>query len=680
MLLERDEAARAVATLVLGVLLAVAVYPTAAPAGERSALTSPAPVRLMANEQQVAAWQVSGTCEWCIVDGQLEVRPADGLATGALGDFDWLRYKPLIKSAVFLPGVGTSTCEGMFQGCDQMTEADLSDLDGSSVTSLTDMFDGCSSLTSVDLGGLSGSSPGETANMFFGCSSLVSVDLSGINGSNINSLEGMFNSCSELVSVALPDLSDSMATSVQAMFFNCAKLADLDLADVRMPLLSNMENMFGGGCKSLTRLDLSALGATNVTDMDSLFSGCSGLERVDLSGLAGSSPKEMNYLFTGCSSIEEIDLTALDVSRAKTLNYLFYNCGKLRRLDLSSFDTSGAIQMEDMFGNDASLKEVRLGHGFSFCGAKQEPLCQLPSSVGTHLLGWRNSSGRVYAASEIPANQAETYRSGIVLDADLICLFSRYYVYDGSPVSLILTTGLAEGVDYTASYIDNVEVGTGSVTFGGINDYVGSLTFDFDISQGVPQVDAPEGIVASWGQRLSEVTLPEGWAWDNPEQVVTSSTDYVNAWATFTPEDTRNYVSVARVVRVQIDCDGSWAWDGRGWWWNSYDGTYPRSCWKRIGGSWYLFDAVGYMLDDWQSAGGSWYWLGSSGAMATGWFQVGDVWYWADVSGAMAHDRWLGGLLRHLLRRHGHQRALTASGWAPTASGCRAHRAVGLPV
>lgn len=417
--------------------------------------------------------------------------------------------------------------------------------------------------------------------------------------------------------------------------------------------------------------------------MDSLFSGCSGLERVDLSGLAGSSPKEMNYLFMGCSSIEEIDLTALDVSRAKTLNYLFYNCGKLRRLDLSSFDTSGVIQMEDMFDGDASLREVRLGQGFSFCGAKQEPLCQLPSSAGTHTLGWRNSSGRVYAASEIPANQAETYRSGIVLDADLICLFSRYYVYDGSPVNLILTTGLNEGVDYAASYANNVEVGTGSVTFEGIGDYVGSLTFDFDISQGVPQVGAPEGIVASWGQRLAEVALPDGWTWDNPDQVVISSTDYVDARATFTPEDTRNYVSVAKVVRVQIDSDGSWAWDGRGWWWNRYDGTYPRSCWKKIGGwywlggsgdgamrtgwqkiggawywfddggamatdwrqvggSWYLFSGSGAMLTGWQCAGGIWYWLGSSGAMAAGWIQVGDVWYWADASGAMAHDRWVG--------------------------------------
>ena len=50
MRLERDETAREVATLMLGVLLAVAVYPTAAPARERSALTSPVPVRLVANE------------------------------------------------------------------------------------------------------------------------------------------------------------------------------------------------------------------------------------------------------------------------------------------------------------------------------------------------------------------------------------------------------------------------------------------------------------------------------------------------------------------------------------------------------------------------------------------------------------------------------------------------------
>ena len=54
---------------------------------------------------EATEWRQSGECVWRVADGVLEVRPADGRATGALGDFDWLRYKPLIKSAVFLPGV-----------------------------------------------------------------------------------------------------------------------------------------------------------------------------------------------------------------------------------------------------------------------------------------------------------------------------------------------------------------------------------------------------------------------------------------------------------------------------------------------------------------------------------------------------------------------------------------------
>lgn len=333
--------------------------------------------------------------------------------------------------------------------------------------------------------------------------------------------------------------------------------------------------------------------------------------------------------------------SALDSSQAKTLNYLFYNCPQLKRVDLSSFDTSGAVQMEDMFGGCVALREARLGKGFSFSGVGQEPLCLLPSMSGEHVIGWRSSSGQIYAASEIPANQSGTYRSVILLDTGLIDLCSRYYVYDGAPVSLILTTSLTEGVDYTATYADNVNVGTGSVTFRGIGDYMGSLTFDFDISPGVPRVSVPEGIVASWGQSLSQVALPEGWAWDDPAMVVRSSTDYLDAWATYTPVDTVNYVSVSKVVKVQIDCDGSWAWDGHGWWWNRFDGTYPRSCWKKIGGSRHLFDGAGYMLDGWQSDGGAWYWLGGfgDGAMRTGWEKVGGSWYWFDDSGAMATGR-----------------------------------------
>ena len=228
-------------------------------------------------------------------------------------------------------------------------------------------------------------------------------------------------------------------------------------------------------CKSLTSIDLSALGASDVKDMDSVFSECTSLERVDLSGLEGSSPKEMNELFSACSSIKELDLTALDSSQAKTLNYLFYNCPQLKRVDLSSFDTSGAVQMEDMFGGCARAQGSPPWKGPSRPAGSVRSLCAcFRACAGTRHRTWRSSSGRqLYAASEIPANQSGTYRSGILLDTGLIDLFSRYYVYDGAPVSLILTTSLTEGVDYTATYADNVNVGTGSVTFQGIGDYTG---------------------------------------------------------------------------------------------------------------------------------------------------------------------------------------------------------------
>lgn len=52
------------------------------------------------------------------------------------------------------------------------------------------------------------------------------------------------------------------------------------------------------------------------------------------------------------------------------------------------------------------------------------------------------------------------------------------------------------------------------------------------------------------------------------------------------------------------------------WWWQNADGTYPASQWKEVDGTWYYFDAEGYM--------------------ATGWVQLNGLYYYLDpVSGAM---------------------------------------------
>lgn len=81
---------------------------------------------------------------------------------------------------------------------------------------------------------------------------------------------------------------------------------------------------------------------------------------------------------------------------------------------------------------------------------------------------------------------------------------------------------------------------------------------------------------------------------------------------------------------------GQWKQSGSRWWYDNGDGTYPRSCWREIDGSYYHFDVSGYMQTGWLALDGSWYYLSGSGAMATGWHSVGGTWYWFDDSGAMA--------------------------------------------
>ena len=80
---------------------------------------------------------------------------------------------------------------------------------------------------------------------------------------------------------------------------------------------------------------------------------------------------------------------------------------------------------------------------------------------------------------------------------------------------------------------------------------------------------------------------------------------------------------------------GAWKQNGRGWWYQNADGSYPAAKWQQIGGKWYYFDSAGYMVTGWLKQGGTWYYLGGSGAMVTGWAKIGGSWYDFSSSGAM---------------------------------------------
>ena len=63
------------------------------------------------------------------------------------------------------------------------------------------------------------------------------------------------------------------------------------------------------------------------------------------------------------------------------------------------------------------------------------------------------------------------------------------------------------------------------------------------------------------------------------------------------------------------DWKGSWKRDGRGWWFENRDGSYPRDCWQLIDSRWYFFDSDGYMKTGWIFWNGKEYFCDESGAM-----------------------------------------------------------------
>ena len=80
---------------------------------------------------------------------------------------------------------------------------------------------------------------------------------------------------------------------------------------------------------------------------------------------------------------------------------------------------------------------------------------------------------------------------------------------------------------------------------------------------------------------------------------------------------------------------GAWVRSGSRWWYRYSDGTYPANELRKIGNSWFGFDAAGWMETGWAAHDNNWYYFASSGAMQTGWLAHGKSWYYLDGAGKM---------------------------------------------
>ena len=145
-------------------------------------------------------------------------------------------------------------------------------------------------------------------------------------------------------------------------------------------------------------------------------------------------------------------------------------------------------------------------------------------------------------------------------------------VYDGASIekdgdfSLSRTTDIqklfywykAQGAE-DSSYVVGLPSDAGDYTIkvGGLHlrtigeEYYTGCTFDLTIAKADPSYTVPTGITAQVGKPLSDVTLPEGWAWKD-ESTIPQTEGTQTYPAIFTPDDTDNYNTVETDVSVEV--------------------------------------------------------------------------------------------------------------------------------
>lgn len=84
-----------------------------------------------------------------------------------------------------------------------------------------------------------------------------------------------------------------------------------------------------------------------------------------------------------------------------------------------------------------------------------------------------------------------------------------------------------------------------------------------------------------------------------------------------------------------------WVLDDKGWWYRNADGSWPKSCWKEIGGDWYYFGDDGYALHSgwFHAPDGAWYYFKDDCRMYTGWLGLDGRWFYLNTQDTTGHPK-----------------------------------------
>lgn len=495
---------------------------------------------------------------------------------------------------------------GMFYGCSSLCSLDLTSFDTSSVEDMSNLFSGCSSLSGIDLSSFNTSSTHLMTCMFSGCTSLVVLDLSSFDTSAVLGMGSMFSGCSSLSKLNVESFDTSSVGFMANMFCDCSSLVELDLSSFDTHRVSYIFDLFKG-CSSLHFLDLSSFDSRGWEGFASLFDGVDSLRFIKIGrycddklianipanykGLGVMWENSVGDLFSTIppltegvySAVVDIDKCTFDVDLSnerftgspiyKTVNSrdglkegedysVSYsdnvNCGT------ATIKVTGAGVFRDEQIFHFSIERVPAGYivptGLKAVYGQKLADVELPEGFSwedpTLPVGdpGENTFKCKYAAPDDNHTGADGIEVKVrvtrPVEASMFSVDAEGLAYTGKALEPAVSSEVVPEGSFSVSYRDNVAAGKAAAVVKGSGFYTGTCELPFSIAKAKPSYTVPAMLKGVYGKNLSDVELPEGFSWSDPNMRI----DWYGSKgikATYTPSDTKNY-EVLKGIEVSV--------------------------------------------------------------------------------------------------------------------------------
>lgn len=285
---------------------------------------------------------------------------------------DSLKYcDKVIRATIKITGMKDAS--NMFNGCYKLEEVFFdTNYINRDVIDMFGMFNGCGRLQKIH--GLSDCFRTENVkymgSMFDGCESLTDIDLSGWDTGSLETMNCMFRSCWRLKHINLAGFTAENVTNAEDMFYGCTNLAVINTPR-NLKISVSLENAGRSRWQMpdgtvITELPMNQSNSVEVKvvaggtyegityELDSLdgYGKLTVEGKGEFSDTAGSSRAPWYNLRT------DIQYAEINLTGTKDVSYMFYGCEGLLSVDLSGLDANKVVKTDAMFGECSNLQYI----------------------------------------------------------------------------------------------------------------------------------------------------------------------------------------------------------------------------------------------------------------------------------------------------------------------------------